>query len=105
MRVVVLGLDDSGKTSILFRLKQNEFIESTPTIGFNVEPVEYKNLRFTVWDVGGLPKLRQVFSLLSHLISNPTGFIPCHCCHGHSGITFYSEYHQGKYWYLTAIAY
>ena len=33
MRVVTLGLDDSGKTSILFKLKQNEFITTIPTIG------------------------------------------------------------------------
>ena len=35
MRVVVLGLDHSGKTSILFRLKLNDFIETIPTIGTN----------------------------------------------------------------------
>ena len=33
MRVVTLGLDDSGKTSILFQLKQNEFTHTIPTIG------------------------------------------------------------------------
>ena len=37
MRVIALGLDDSGKTSILFKLKQNEFVPTIPTIGFNVE--------------------------------------------------------------------
>lgn len=33
MRVVTLGLDEAGKTSILFKLKQNEFIQTIPTIG------------------------------------------------------------------------
>ena len=33
MRVVTLGLDYSGKTSILFQLKQSEFIQTIPTIG------------------------------------------------------------------------
>ena len=133
MRVVTLGLDDSGKTSILFRLKQNEFVQTIPTIGkymqdrlfscsisyhtyesvnwvmfssgnglvlnsclfctkplpkliltyyqnlsrwnlnestnfcychssgFNVESVEYKNLKFTIWDVGGQHKLRPLW--------------------------------------------
>ena len=42
MRVIALGLDDSGKTSILFKLKQNEFVPTIPTIGFNVEELEYK---------------------------------------------------------------
>ena len=150
MRVVVLGLDHSGKTSILFRLKLNDFIETIPTIGethntdkgimimikdlfdyipvvftrecvcarfflmnsnisryrycrrvrretrrskvqhensslfyvptdeagllahdphisvamvtgFNVETVEFKNLKFTFWDVGGQQKLRPLW--------------------------------------------
>uniref|UniRef100_A0A1B6M1U5 RING-type E3 ubiquitin transferase n=1 Tax=Graphocephala atropunctata TaxID=36148 RepID=A0A1B6M1U5_9HEMI len=61
MRVVTLGLDGSGKTSILFKLKQNEFMAVIPTIGFNVESVEYKNVRFNIWDIGGQPKLRPLW--------------------------------------------
>lgn len=61
MRVVTLGLDSSGKTSILFKLKQNEFVQTIPTIGFNVETLEYKNIKFTVWDVGGQHKLRPLW--------------------------------------------
>ncbi|XP_049782015.1 E3 ubiquitin-protein ligase TRIM23-like [Schistocerca cancellata] len=61
MRVVTLGLDGAGKTSILFKLKQNEFMATIPTIGFNVESVEYKNLKFTIWDVGGQHKLRPLW--------------------------------------------
>ena len=62
MRVVMLGLADAGKTSLLFRMKQQEFIQSVPTIGFNVETIEYKmGIHFTVWDVGGSPKLRPLW--------------------------------------------
>jgi tripartite motif-containing protein 23 len=61
MRAVTLGLDGSGKTSILFKLKQNEFVATIPTIGFNVETLEYKNIKLTVWDVGGQPKLRPLW--------------------------------------------
>ncbi|XP_071131728.1 E3 ubiquitin-protein ligase TRIM23-like isoform X1 [Mytilus edulis] len=61
MRVVTLGLDHAGKTSILFKLKQNEFIQTIPTIGFNVETIEYKNLKFTIWDVGGQHKIRPLW--------------------------------------------
>lgn len=61
MRVVTLGLDGAGKTSILFKLKQNEFVQTIPTIGFNVETLEYKNIKFTVWDVGGQHKLRPLW--------------------------------------------
>uniref|UniRef100_A0A0P4VU06 Uncharacterized protein n=2 Tax=Scylla TaxID=6760 RepID=A0A0P4VU06_SCYOL len=61
MRVVTLGLDGAGKTSILFKLKQDEFVSTIPTIGFNVETIEYKNFKFTVWDVGGQLKLRPLW--------------------------------------------
>lgn len=61
MRVVVLGLDQAGKTTILFKLKENEVINTIPTIGFNVETVEHRNLNFTIWDVGGHPKLRPLW--------------------------------------------
>ena len=61
MRVITLGLDGAGKTSILFKLKQNEFVQTIPTIGFNVEELEYKNIKFTVWDVGGLHKIRSLW--------------------------------------------
>ncbi|XP_027719210.1 E3 ubiquitin-protein ligase TRIM23 isoform X2 [Vombatus ursinus] len=61
IRVVTLGLDGAGKTTILFKLKQDEFMQPIPTIGFNVETVEYKNLKFTIWDVGGKHKLRPLW--------------------------------------------
>lgn len=51
--ILMLGLDGAGKTTILFKLKIGEVVSSIPTIGFNVETVEYKNIKFTVWDVGG----------------------------------------------------
>lgn len=56
--VVILGLDGVGKIIILFKLKQDEFMQFILIIGFNVEIVEYKNLKFIIWDVGGKYKLR-----------------------------------------------
>jgi small GTP-binding protein len=53
MRILMLGLDAAGKTTILYKLKLGEVVSSVPTIGFNVETVEYKAIKFTVWDVGG----------------------------------------------------
>uniref|UniRef100_A0A2P2I8R0 E3 ubiquitin-protein ligase TRIM23-like n=1 Tax=Hirondellea gigas TaxID=1518452 RepID=A0A2P2I8R0_9CRUS len=61
MRVVTLGLDGAGKTSILFRLQENLCPPTIPTIGFNVETLHYKNFKFTIWDVGGQPKLRPLW--------------------------------------------
>ena len=54
----MVGLDAAGKTTILYKLKLGEIVTTIPTIGFNVETVEYKNINFTVWDVGGQDKIR-----------------------------------------------
>jgi len=57
-RILMLGLDAAGKTTILYQLKLSQQVQSVPTIGFNVETVEYKNIKFTIWDIGGQWKLR-----------------------------------------------
>ena len=41
-RIAMLGLDCAGKTTILYKLKLGEVVTTIPTIGFNVETVEYK---------------------------------------------------------------
>ena len=51
----------AGKTTILYKLKLGEVVTTIPTIGFNVETVEYKNIAFTVWDVGGQDKIRKLW--------------------------------------------
>ncbi|KAL4854166.1 ADP-ribosylation factor 1 [Chlorella vulgaris] len=51
MRILMVGLDAAGKTTILYKLKLGEIVTTIPTIGFNVETVEYKNISFTVWDI------------------------------------------------------
>jgi len=58
LRVLILGLDGAGKTTILFRLQLGEVVTTIPTIGFNVENVTYKNLHFQVWDLGGQTSIR-----------------------------------------------
>jgi small GTP-binding protein len=60
-RILMLGLDAAGKTTILYRLKLGEVQRTVPTIGFNVELVEYQNISFLVWDVGGQEKLRMLW--------------------------------------------
>merc|ERR1712038_1102366 len=50
-----------GKTTILYKLRLGEVITTIPTVGFNVEVVEYKNINFTVWDVGGQDKIRKLW--------------------------------------------
>lgn len=61
MRILMVGLDAAGKTTVLYKLKLGEIVTTIPTIGFNVETVKYKNINFTVWDVGGQDKIRPLW--------------------------------------------
>ncbi|CAN0342640.1 unnamed protein product [Lampetra fluviatilis] len=72
-RVLLLGLDAAGKTSILYKLKLDESVVTIPTIGFNVETVQpIRNVTFTVWDVGGQQKIR---ALWRHYFQNADGLL------------------------------
>mmetsp|Transcript_74134 Transcript_74134/g.103058 ORF Transcript_74134/g.103058 Transcript_74134/m.103058 type:complete len:182 (-) Transcript_74134:44-589(-) len=72
VRILMVGLDAAGKTTILYKLKLGEIVTTIPTIGFNVETVEYKNIKFTMWDVGGQDKLRPLWR---HYFENTNGVI------------------------------
>ena len=71
-RLMMVGLDAAGKTTILYKLKIGETITTVPTIGFNVETLEYKNIRMNVWDVGGQDKIR---ALWKYYYQNTEGVI------------------------------
>ena len=85
MRLLMVGLDAAGKTTILYKLKLGEIVTTIPTIGkatvpsgltvavgFNVESVEYRGVVFTVWDVGGQDKIRPLWR---HYYQNTQGLI------------------------------
>ncbi|KAL9025181.1 MAG: hypothetical protein Q9196_005951 [Gyalolechia fulgens] len=72
MRLLMLGLDAAGKTTILYKLKLNHDVTTIPTVGFNVETVTYKNVKFNVWDVGGQDKIRPLWR---HYFSGTQGLI------------------------------
>jgi len=59
--IIMVGLDAAGKTTVLYRLKLGDAVTTIPTIGFNVEKLEYKNILFTVWDLGGQTRTRQIW--------------------------------------------
>jgi ADP-ribosylation factor-like protein 1 len=50
VRILILGLDNAGKTTILYRLQNesDEAVQTIPTIGFNVETLQYKNIKVCV---------------------------------------------------------
>ena len=60
-KILMIGLDAAGKTSVLYKLKLNELVTTIPTIGFNVEHVQYRSLDMTIWDVGGQDKIRPLW--------------------------------------------
>ena len=59
--ICMLGLESAGKTTILYKLRLGDIETRTPTIGFNVETVKYKNITFYSWDVGGSDRLRPLW--------------------------------------------
>ncbi|XP_054614548.1 ADP-ribosylation factor-like protein 4D isoform X2 [Dunckerocampus dactyliophorus] len=68
LHIVLIGLDNAGKTSLLYRLKLQDFVETIPTKGFNMEHIQVSigsakaNIStFQVWDVGGQEKLRPLW--------------------------------------------
>ena len=72
VRLLMIGLDNAGKTTTLYKLKVNETVRTIPTIGFNVEPLDYKGLNINVWDVGGQDKIRVLWK---HYYANSDGII------------------------------
>ena len=61
-KVVMVGLDAAGKTTLLYYLKLGEHTTTIPTIGFNVERISIGSTECMVWDVGGQEKIRQLWS-------------------------------------------
>ncbi|KAL3515906.1 hypothetical protein ACH5RR_022808 [Cinchona calisaya] len=51
--ILMVGLDMAGKTTILYKLKLGKVVTAGAKIGFNLETLEYKNVSFTIWDIGG----------------------------------------------------
>ncbi|XP_026229510.1 ADP-ribosylation factor-like protein 14 [Anabas testudineus] len=63
VRVLLLGLDNAGKSTLLYKLKFKSSVSTVPTIGFNVEMLEGRrngnHIALTVWDIGGQGKMRE----------------------------------------------
>jgi len=57
-RLLILGLDNSGKTSILRALASEDPTNTTPTQGFNIKSVVSDGFKLNVWDIGGQRQIR-----------------------------------------------
>ena len=61
-KILLLGLDAAGKTTVMYKLKLGETVTTIPTVGFNVEGIETRNgVQMTMWDVGGQEKIRKLW--------------------------------------------
>uniref|UniRef100_A0A1E1XSR6 Putative gtp-binding adp-ribosylation factor-like protein arl2 n=1 Tax=Amblyomma sculptum TaxID=1581419 RepID=A0A1E1XSR6_AMBSC len=58
VRVLILGLDNAGKTTLLKRLNGEDTCEVAPTLGFSIKTLEHRGFRLNMWDVGGQKSLR-----------------------------------------------
>lgn len=79
-KICLVGLDNAGKTTILYQFLMNEVVHTSPTIGSNVEEVSSKdiivtvahliiiqqvvwnNIHFVMWDLGGQESLRTAWN-------------------------------------------
>ena len=58
VRFLILGLDNAGKTTIVKKMKGEDLNSISPTLGFNIETLEFKGLNLNIWDIGGQTSLR-----------------------------------------------
>ena len=61
-RILVLGLDNAGKTTVLKQLSDEDITNVTPTQGFNIKSMTMNNFRLNVWDIGGQKAIRQYWN-------------------------------------------
>ena len=58
VRVLVLGLDNAGKTTVLKKFNGEDISTISPTLGFSIKTLEYKGFKLNVWDIGGQQTIR-----------------------------------------------
>ena len=62
-KIIILGMQNAGKTTILYRLSLGQLVKTTPTIGSNVEELTHNNVKFQAWDLGGQESTRSVWDV------------------------------------------
>ena len=62
-KIIILGVQNAGKTTILYRLSIGQLVKTTPTIGSNVEEISYNNVKLQAWDLGGQESTRSIWNV------------------------------------------
>ncbi|TPX72743.1 hypothetical protein SpCBS45565_g00176 [Spizellomyces sp. 'palustris'] len=58
IRILMLGLDNAGKTTILKRINGEDISTISPTLGFNIKTLVHNDYKLNIWDVGGQKSIR-----------------------------------------------
>src|SRR5688572_21873875 len=76
-RVIMMGLSNAGKTTILYQLKLADCVSTVPTAHFNVEEIRYGKTDIIIWDIssGGGGRPAQERALWRHYLQNTDGLI------------------------------
>merc|ERR1712050_813811 len=61
-RILMLGLDNAGKTTILKKLSEEDITHIMPTQGFNIKSLQHEGFKLNVWDIGGQKTIRPFWS-------------------------------------------
>ncbi|XP_039268575.2 ADP-ribosylation factor 6-like [Styela clava] len=61
VELAMVGLDGSGKTTILYNLKKKDFWNVKRTVGYNLENIRVRNKTFNLWDIGGVKNIRPLW--------------------------------------------
>lgn len=74
VKILILGLDNAGKTTLLKNLSNEDCKTSEPTTGFNVKSINNDNYSLDLWDIGGQKEIRQYwkhyFEKVNGIVSN-----------------------------------
>merc|ERR1712083_1195017 len=61
-RILMLGLDNAGKTTVLKKLSDEDISTIMPTQGFNIKSLVHEGFKLNVWDIGGQKTIRAYWS-------------------------------------------
>lgn len=69
VKLLILGLDNAGKTTLLKTLSQEETKDISPTQGFNVKAIVNDCFKLNLWDIGGQEEIRQYWKYYFEKVS------------------------------------